>query len=136
MPKVVVAAGSHQINQKWIDAFSKLNPSWVLVSWDEQSAGQQADYAVVWQPSLGLFQKEKALKAVFNLGAGVDALKLSDFPEQLPIYRLEDAGMGYQMAEYAIYGVFQATQRFTPYERSRAEKNGRKALLFIGSSIR
>lgn len=126
MPKVIVAAGTEDSNHKWVEAFRKRNPSWTLLAWNAHSDCQGADYAVVWQPSLALFQVETSLKAVFNLGAGVDALRLSDFPEQLPIYRLEDAGMAYQMAEYAVYGVLQATQRFVPYEQAKVAKQWQK----------
>ncbi len=47
----------------------------------------------------------RALKAVFALGAGVDSIlsKLRDHPDMLPLsiplFRLEDTGMGRQMQE-------------------------------------
>ncbi len=50
----------------------------------------------------------RRLKAVFALGAGVDAIlsKLNAHPEMLdasiPLFRLEDTGMGLQMQEYAV----------------------------------
>lgn len=50
----------------------------------------------------------RALKAVFALGAGVDSIlsKLRDHPDMLPLsiplFRLEDTGMGRQMQEYAV----------------------------------
>lgn len=52
----------------------------------------------------------RALKAVFALGAGVDSIlsKLRDHPDMLPLsiplFRLEDTGMGRQMQEYAVSG--------------------------------
>ncbi len=57
----------------------------------------------VWQPPEALFEREKKLKAVFNLGAGIDGLlAVPNLPPQLPIVRLEDAGMSAQMAEYVL----------------------------------
>lgn len=126
MPKVIIAAGSPTVNQKWVEAFAALNPHWSVYAWQEGQAGDLADYAVVWQPSAELFQQQTALKAVFNLGAGVDALNLEIFPTHLPIYRLEDAGMAHQMAEYAVYGILLATKRFAVYEQQRLAKQWKK----------
>lgn len=53
----------------------------------------------------------RRLKAVFALGAGVDSIlsKLKAHPEMLPedipLFRLEDTGMGQQMQEYAVSGA-------------------------------
>lgn len=126
MLKVVVAVGSHELNQKWIRAFQERNPSWTLLSWAPGEREFTADYAVVWQTPDEFFLHAKGLKAVFNLGAGVDALKLPSACDHLPLYRVEDAGMAYQMAEYAVYGVLLATQRFAPYVQAQAEQQWKK----------
>ena len=43
------------------------------------------------------------MKAVFNFGAGVDGvLALPGLPRDVPLVRLEDAGMAAQMAEYVL----------------------------------
>lgn len=126
MPKVVVAVGAKELNQKWMQAFSERNPSWSLVSWVQGEPNVEADYAVVWHTPAEFFQNTNNLKAVFNLGAGVDALKLPSASSELPLYRVEDAGMAHQMAEYAVYGVLLATQRFIPYVQSQAQKQWKK----------
>ncbi|MFW9777142.1 glyoxylate/hydroxypyruvate reductase A, partial [Brucella melitensis] len=72
----------------------------------EQGAAQDADYAVVWQPPADMLRDRRDLRAVFNLGAGVDAIlglraqSPDAIPEGLPIVRLDDAGMAAQMGEY------------------------------------
>ncbi|NDA94041.1 MAG: glyoxylate/hydroxypyruvate reductase A [Betaproteobacteria bacterium] len=61
----------------------------------------KADYAVGWLPPAAFFAAQPQLKAFFNAGAGVDAiLRSKTVPADLAIYRLEDAGMGLQMAQY------------------------------------
>ena len=52
----------------------------------EDSKGEPADYAVVWRPPVEMLRGRTDLKAVFNLGAGVDAiLRLRDEdPDALP----------------------------------------------------
>jgi glyoxylate/hydroxypyruvate reductase A len=77
-----------------------------------------ARYALVWLPPAQLFEVERDLEVVFNLGAGVDRLLAhAVVPERLPIVRLVDAGMAVRMAEYACFAIARATrglERFGP----------------------
>ncbi len=77
-----------------------------------------ARYAVVWLPPPELFALETQLRAVFNLGAGVDALLAAGaVPNHLPILRLLDAGMAPKMAEYVCFAIARITRgldRFAP----------------------
>jgi glyoxylate/hydroxypyruvate reductase A len=77
-----------------------------------------ADYAIVWKPPFEMLQDRPDLKAVFNLGAGVDAiLKLNVVPENLPLVRIDDGGMAVQMAEFATHTVLRYYRRLDQYER-------------------
>ena len=68
----------------------------------------KADYAVGWLPPAAFFAAQPQLKAFFNAGAGVDAiLRSQTVPADLAIYRLEDAGMGLQMAQYCALECLQ-----------------------------
>jgi glyoxylate/hydroxypyruvate reductase A len=84
--------------------------------WNGRSTG--ARYAIVWLPPAELFAAERELRAVFNLGAGVDALLARDVvPAGLPIIRLVDAGMATKIAEYACFAIARISrglERFGP----------------------
>ncbi|MDO8459115.1 MAG: glyoxylate/hydroxypyruvate reductase A [Burkholderiaceae bacterium] len=75
-----------------------------------------ADYAVVWAPPQAFFDEQAQLKAVFNIGAGVDALLKLKLPSQALIVRLDDAGMSVQMAEYVCHAVIRHFREFDAYE--------------------
>lgn len=81
-----------------------------------------ADYAIVWRPPRELFAPREGLKAVFNLGAGVDAILRFEreapgtLSTDVPLIRLEDTGMAAQMNEYAAYAVLRYLRRFDEYE--------------------
>ena len=77
-----------------------------------------ADYALVWKPPKPMLAGRTDLKAIFNLAAGVDALLSmdEDLPQEVPIIRLEDAGMAVQVAEYAIHAVLRYFRRFDEYD--------------------
>ena len=74
-----------------------------------------ADYAVVWKPPQQLLDEQHQLKALFNTGAGVDALMQLRLPEGLPVVRLDDAGMSVQMAEYVCHAVIRHFREFDGY---------------------
>ena len=74
-----------------------------------------ADYAVVWAPPQQFFDEQNSLKAVFNIGAGVDALMSLRVPAGVPVLRIDDAGMAVQMAEYVCHAVIQHFREFDAY---------------------
>ncbi len=81
----------------------------------------QADYAVVWAPPQAFIDSQKQLKAIFNIGAGVDALMKLRLPAGVPVVRLDDAGMGVQMAEYVCHALIRHFREFDGYEADMAE---------------
>jgi glyoxylate/hydroxypyruvate reductase len=83
----------------------------------------QAEAAVVWRPPAALFDEQRQLRAVFNLGAGVDALlALSTLPPQVSVFRLEDAGMARALSEYVLAAVLRVYRRFDRYAASQSER--------------
>lgn len=77
---------------------------------------EQADYAVVWAPPQGFINSQRSLKAIFNIGAGVDALMKLRLPAGVPVVRLDDAGMAVQMAEYVCHAVIRYFRELDIYE--------------------
>lgn len=104
----------------WIAELEKQLPGARVREW-KSGDNQHADYALVWHPPVEML-KGRDLKAVFALGAGVDSIlsKLRDHPEMLPmsipLFRLEDTGMGQQMQEYAVSQVLHWFRRFDDYQ--------------------
>lgn len=106
--------------QYWIRELEKQLPGARVREW-KAGDNQPADYALVWHPPVEMLQG-RALKAVFALGAGVDSIlsKLRDHPDMLPLsiplFRLQDTGMGRQMQEYAVSQVLHWFRRFDDYQ--------------------
>lgn len=104
----------------WIAELEKRLPGARVREW-KSGDNQHADYALVWHPPVEMLQG-RDLKAVFALGAGVDSIlsKLRQHPEMLPmsipLFRLEDTGMGQQMQEYAVSQVLHWFRRFDDYQ--------------------
>ena len=75
-----------------------------------------ADHAVVWAPPQAFIDEQTQLQALFNIGAGVDALLQLQLPPQLKVVRLDDAGMSVQMAEYVCHAVIRHFRELDGYE--------------------
>lgn len=85
---------------------------------------EQAEFALVWRPDSDWLNGQMGLRAVFNLGAGVDAIApaLHRLHPGVPLIRLEDAGMGRQMADYVAEGVLHAYRRMMDYASQQARR--------------
>src|SRR5262249_28754042 len=88
----------------WQSEIARALPEALLTVWPDVDVGP--DYALVWKPPAELFSHVRPRRAIFNLGAGVDALlTVPTLPSDVPVIRLEDAGMAEQMAEYVTLAV-------------------------------
>jgi glyoxylate/hydroxypyruvate reductase A len=111
----------------WLRAFGSVLPEASVRIWTPGDTAP-ADYAVVWKPPLEVLRGRTGLKAVFNLGAGVDAIlemihrEPDVLPASVPLIRLEDAGMAAQMVEYVMYAALRFMRRFDEYERERGAR--------------
>jgi glyoxylate/hydroxypyruvate reductase A len=103
--------------EPWARDFAAALPQAETVVWDERQQLAPCDYAVLWSPTPALLGQLAHVKAIFLMGAGVDAiLKFGDALPDVPVIRLGDAGMGAQMAEYVAYAVLRYFRRFDEYE--------------------
>ena len=106
--------------ESWLKGLHDALPGADISIWEPGAA--QADYALVWAPPQQFIDEQAAgLKALFNIGAGVDALLPLTIPAALPVYRLEDAGMAVQMAEYVAQAVIRFFRGLDQYEADMAQ---------------
>lgn len=121
--KAIFAASSGLNPDDWIAPLQNALPEVEFYNWAPDGPSVGAEIAIVWQPPVDLFEREPGLQAVFNLGAGVDALlRLPGLRKNVAIVRLEDGGMAVQMAEYAIYALIRASRQFAEYQRLQAQE--------------
>jgi len=104
--------------EPWLQGLSAALPGADISVW--QPGAPQADYAVVWAPPQQFMDEQAGLKALFNIGAGVDALLKLRLPPNALVVRLDDAGMAVQMAEYVCHAVIRHFREFDGYEADMA----------------
>ena len=85
------------------------------------------DIALVWQPKPGSLKHFPNLKAVINLGAGVDTI-LADkaYPENVPLVRLIDPALTRHMTEFVVHRVLHFHRKFHVYEQMQRSHNWRE----------
>lgn len=110
----VVYFSADQDADKWLPGLRAALSGAEVSLWAPGAA--PADYAVVWKPPQQLLDEQSQLKAIFNTGAGVDALMQLRLPAGLQVIRLDDAGMSVQMAEYVCHALIRHFRELDAYE--------------------
>ena len=106
--------------EAWRAAVASALPEAEIAVWPVAPA--DPDYALVWRPPAELFARVRPGKAIFNLGAGVDALlAVPTLPRDVPVIRLADAGMAEQMAEYVTLAVLRAYREMDAYAEQQRD---------------
>lgn len=119
--KVLLAADDPR-PERWVEAIVRVLPEAEIFMWNPDGDCVAADYAIVWRPPERLFERERHLKAIFNLGAGVDGLlRVRSLPHDVPVIRLEDAGMSVQMAEFVAYHVIESSRDMAAYRAQQCD---------------
>lgn len=109
-------------NHLWLAEFERQFPHLKVQDWQNVVDTQAVEYGIVWQPSEAFFQRFPNLKAVFNLGAGVDAILSNPaVPEQVQIIRIEDGGMAQQMNEYFSYFLLHYYRDMDLYQQQQQQ---------------
>ena len=103
--------------EPWLNDLRAALPGATISLW--QPGAPAADYAIVWQPPQAFFDAQPQLKAAFNIGAGVDALLRLTIAPATQLIRLDDAGMGAQMAEYVCHALIRHYRDFAGYDADK-----------------
>lgn len=123
-PVRVVVTLSAAEAQPWMDLFRDALPE---VSIERREPGQPvqpaeapADYIVMAEPCGTVFDAQRAPKAVFTASAGVaHLLRLPNLPRDVPVSRLEDAGMARPMARYVLAAALRFLLRLDTYAQQQ-----------------
>jgi glyoxylate/hydroxypyruvate reductase A len=91
----------------WTAAMRRLDPARDIRVWpDALGRLDDIDYVVCWKPPPGVVRQFANLKAIFNLGAGVDAILLDEtLPEDVPVVRVNEPDLTMRMTEYVVLHV-------------------------------
>src|SRR5689334_12159733 len=77
----------------------------VILLPDPKVEAAEVHYAAVWKPAPGELAAFPNLRAIFNLGAGVDALMADRSLPQVPLVRVAIGDLTGRMTEYVVLHV-------------------------------
>ena len=119
-PNILISAAGE--DAAWKEAMVARLPGAKIVTGDDNYDPETIDYALFWKQPQGLIKTLSNLKAIFSLGAGVDHVVSSpSLPADLPVIRLEDAGMADQMVQYHLYAALHFMRDFDIYSDQQAK---------------
>ena len=117
----------HWVVEPWLDRFRRLAPPGLRVlDAREPYDPAEVEYAAVWRPDPGTLAALPNLKAIFNLGAGVDALMADATLPDVPIVRIVDPDLTQRMTEWVVMMVLMHHRRADAFraQQARAEWRG------------
>jgi glyoxylate/hydroxypyruvate reductase len=98
--------------EPWRKRFAERLPGRrIVVAGDTSVAPGDIAYAAVWKPTPGLLATLPNLKAIFNLGAGVDALLADTTLPSAPLVRVVNPDLTRRMTEYVVMHVLMHHRR-------------------------
>ncbi len=119
-PSILIAAAGE--DDRWKEAMVARLQDANIVTQCENYDPKTIDFALLWKQPQGLLKSLTGLQAIFSLGAGVDhVLSAPSLTTEVPVIRLEDAGMADQMVQYHLYAALHFMRDFDIYARQQAK---------------
>jgi len=109
--------------QEWDARFRRRAHGHDIRLWPDR-IGDPADiaYAAVWKPPPGLLAQFPNLRAIFSLGAGVDALTGDATLPAVPLVRIVDADLTMRMTEYVVLQVLMIHRQQRRYDAQQRQR--------------
>lgn len=90
----------------WTPHLKRLRPDLDIRTEDDLGAPDRIHYCIAWKPKPGSLAALPALKVVFSMGAGVDAIVADPtYPQSVPLSRVVDPTLSQSMTEYVVLNV-------------------------------
>ena len=116
----LLVAIRHWSPDPWIERFRRLAPSLRVIDAREPFDPAEIRFAAVWRPDPGELARLPKLEAIFNLGAGVDALLADPTLPDVPIVRIVDEDLTGRMTEWVVMNVLMHHRRVAALRAAQA----------------
>jgi glyoxylate/hydroxypyruvate reductase A len=125
MSAILVAVDGPQAGD-WLDALRDSAKGREVLAWPVSATdSSRVAFACVWLPPRGLLARLPNLKAIINLGAGVDHLLGDPGLPAVPITRAAHADLTMRVTEYIVLHVLMHHRRQRLYDAQQRERSWR-----------
>jgi len=108
---------------RWRERFTRVCPDrTVALVPDDAIDPAHVTYAAVWKPKPGALRHYPKLAAIFNLGAGVDAVVADATLPDVPLVRVAVDDLTQRMTEYVVMHVLMHHRRQGYYAESQKQR--------------
>lgn len=119
---VLMFKGLEDNRGDWERELKSRVPNLEIRVWPDVGDVDEIDVALVWRPPRGDLMRYPNLRAILNIGAGVDYLLADpDLPEGVPIARMVDPGLTLQMSTYILHSVIRHHRRMDTFDQCQRE---------------
>lgn len=132
---ILLATGSWNPDP-WIGAIRAAAPNRPLAVFPDLTDPTAIGYALVWEPPANLWPRLPNLKAIFSLGAGVDALLFQGNLPDVPIVRVVNPDLTQRMTEWIALQVLIHHRQQRTYDRQQADHVWRELRQPSASEVR
>lgn len=120
-------------NAPWVHYLNQYLPDIPVWVYPDIPDPTDVKYAAIWDHPHYDLERYSNLRAILNLGAGMDLIDQQPSLPDVPLVRLVDPEVGTDMAQFALYWVLHFQRRFEEYRRLAKDKNWQR-LDYINSS--
>lgn len=118
---LLVAMAQHWDAEPWLERFRRLGGGLEIVDARKPYDAASITHAAVWKPDPGMLAGLPNLRAIFNLGAGVDALLADKTLPDVPLIRIIDPDLTARMTEWVTLQVLYHFRQMPHYLARQAE---------------
>lgn len=118
---LLVAMAQHWDAEPWLERFRRLGGGIEIVDARKPYDAASITHAAVWKPDPGMLAGLPNLRAIFNLGAGVDALLADKTLPDVPLIRIIDPDLTARMTEWVTLQALYHFRQMPHYLARQAE---------------
>ncbi len=107
---------------RWAALFAQRAPDIEFRLWPDVGDPAKVRYLACWVPPDNIQERFPNLEALFSVGAGVDQIDFDQVPEQVPIVRMVEPGIGEHMVEYVCHSVLSIHRGFGEYQELQRQQ--------------
>jgi glyoxylate/hydroxypyruvate reductase A len=118
---LLVTVGRPWSPESWLERFTRLGNGRKVIDARQPYDPAEVEFAAVWKPEPGLLAGLPNLRAIFNLGAGVDALMADKTLPDVPLHRIINPDMTARMTEWVTLQVLFHLRQMPAYLAQQRE---------------
>ena len=122
MSLTLLYKGPESRGQCWKQAVTSSFPNITWLTWPHVPEPEKVDAIITWTLPDKAFETYNNVKAIFSVGAGIDQLNPTSFPQHVRLIRMIDPTIAIQMVSYVTSAVLMIHRDHFHYSKAQRAK--------------